>query len=441
MIDIQIIRDNPEKVRAGILKKHLDPAILEELIKVDKKRRKLRMDTENNQAEQNKNSEEMAKFATANLWGAADELKKMQTTKETLRARLKALSDKIKTQREELAVLDEQYITLMRQIPNLPADDVPEGETDKENVIVRTEGKKRKFDFTPKDHEKLGLALDLYDVERATKVAGSKFYYLKNELVILEQAVLRFMLDALRAKGFTIMTVPVMAKAECMYGAGHFATPEDATEGDAYTLERDNLYLTGTAEVSLANYHANEIIEEKDLTLRYAGISTCFRRESGTYGKETRGLYRVHQFQKVEMFSYTRPEDSEKEHAFLLSIAEDLLQKLGLCYQVVLNCGGDLGLPQYKKWDIETWMPGMDKFGETHSCSNDTDYQARSLGIRMRRSKSKEIEFLHTLNNTGFASPRILIPILENGQQKDGSIEIPEVLIPYTGFSHIRKGD
>jgi seryl-tRNA synthetase len=196
--------------------------------------------------------------------------------------------------------------------------------------------------------------------------------------------------------------------------------------------------------VGLVNYHAGEILAEAELPLRYVGISPCYRRESGTYGKETRGLYRVHQFNKIEMVTFVRPEDSESEHAMLLSIAEDLLQKLGLSYQVVLNCGGDLGTPQAKKWDIETWMPGMGKYGETHSCSNDTDYQARTLNMRYRHSGEggeKQIDFLHTLNNTALASPRILIPILENNQREDGSIAMPEVLIPYTGFSEIRLKD
>jgi seryl-tRNA synthetase len=426
MIDIKLIREQPDLVKAALAKKHVDETLLPRIIAVDTERRTLRQETEKQQAALNKSSLEMGKLDPAG--------------REKLRGELKSLSDTIKTQREKLADLDRQYLEIMRQIPNLPTEDVPEGTSDKENVVIRTVGEKTVFNFTPQDHEVLALSLDLLDTERAAKVSGSKFYYLKNELVILEQAVLRFALDILRSKGFTLMTVPNLVRADAMYGAAHFAAPQDESEGDAYQLERDGLYLAGTAEVGLVNYHAGEILNESDLTARYAGYSACYRRESGTYGKETRGLYRVHQFNKVEMVSYTRPEDSEKEHAMLLAIAEDLLQKLGLPYQVVLNCGGDLGTPQAKKWDIETWMPGMGKYGETHSCSNDTDYQARNLGIRFRRSgagKEQEIEYVHTLNNTALASPRILIAIIENYQRKDGSIGIPEVLIPYTGFSEI----
>jgi seryl-tRNA synthetase len=240
----------------------------------------------------------------------------------------------------------------------------------------------------------------------------------------------------MRAKGFNLLTVPHMAKAEAFYGAGHFSTPEDALEGDAYQVERDNLYLAGTAEIGLINYRSQEVVGEEELPLRYAGISPCYRREAGTYGKETRGLYRVHQFNKVEMVSLVKPADSEKEHEMLLGIAEELLQKLGLSYQVVLNCGGDLGHPQAKKWDIETWLPGMNKYGETHSCSNDTDWQARSLGIRSKNANGERY-YVHTLNNTVLASPRILVAILENYQEADGSIRIPDALISYTGFDRI----
>lgn len=428
MIDIQLIRNTPDLVRGALAKKHCDLSLLDRVIEVDSKRRDLRQSTETRQAELNKQSL---------LMGSAT-----PDQREKMREQLKETSDEIKKDREKLVELDRQYLELMRQIPNIPAEDVPDGASDKDNVLVRTVGEKRKFDFPVKDHEQLAMELDLLDMERASRAVGSKFYYLKNELVILEQAVLRFALDVLRAKGFVLMTVPVFARAEGMYGAGHFSAPEDEVDGDAYRLEKDGLFVTGTAEVGLVNYHAGEILRESDLTLRYAGISTCFRREAGTYGKETRGLYRVHQFNKVEMFAITRPEDSWKEYEFLLSVTEDLMQKLGLPYQVVLNCGGDIGQPQAKKNDVETWMPGMGKYGETHSCSNDTDYQARSLGIRFRRSgggNEKEIEYVHTLNNTGFASPRILIAIMENYQQADGSIEIPEVLIPYTGFSRISK--
>ena len=424
MLDIKLIREQPDTVRLGMLKKQANVQLLDELLVVDGERRTLRQDTEELQAQQNQQTAEMPNLDAE--------------TRESRKEYLKALSEQIKAKRSGLADLDQRYLTLMRQIPNVPAADVPEGSSDKENVILRTEGEKPEFAFVAKDHEELCRQHGLLDMERGAKVSGSKFYYLKNELVILEQAVMRWALDHLRNKGFDLLTVPNLVRSEAMYGAGHFASPEDELEGDAYMLERDDLFLTGTAEVGLVNYRAGEVLAEGELPLFYAGISSCYRREAGTYGKESRGLYRVHQFQKVEMVAITRPEDSVRTHELLLSIAEGLLSELGLHYQVVLNCGGDLGLPQVKKWDIETWMPGMGKFGETHSCSNDTDYQARSLNIRYRKSGAeKETSFVHTLNNTALASPRILIAILENGQRADGSIAIPKTLIPYTGFMAI----
>lgn len=456
MIDINIIRENPDVVRAGMLKKKCDVAILDRLIIVDKQRRRLIADTEAKQARLNSSSDEMRKLADKNLWGGSGDLKTMGEKRETLRGELKLLSDRVTVLKAELAGVEQEYVELMRQIPNIPSADVPDGATDKENVVIRTVGKAPKFSFTPRSHEEIGLDLDLIDLERGAKVAGSKFYYLKNELVILEMAVMRFAMDVANKKGFMPMTVPNLVRADAMYGAGHFAAPEDQEDGDAYKVDRDELYLAGTAEVGLANYHAGETLAEKDLPLRYAGFSSCYRRESGTYGKETRGIYRVHQFSKIELFVYTKPEDSETEHAFLLKLSEDILGKLGLHYQVVLNCGGDLGLPQSKKWDIETWMPGMGKFGETHSCSNDTDYQARSLNIKFRRDVKKvkanveadesedidvkkEVDFVHTLNNTALSSARILIALMENYQRKDGGIDVPEVLWLYTGFKKIAK--
>jgi seryl-tRNA synthetase len=429
MLDIKLIREQPDLVREGMRKKGVDAAVLDRLSSVDTERKNLRQSTEQEQAQLNAASEKMAQASPEE--------------RDAMREELRALSDRVKTANSRLTELDEQWTMFMRQIPNIPASDVPDGVSDKENVILRTEGAKPEFAFTPKDHEEIATALDLLDMERGAKVSGAKFYYLKNELVILEQAVLRWALDLLRAKGFTLMTVPHLARANAFYGAGHFATSEDAENGDAYRLERDELYLAGTAEVGLVNYHADEILREADLSLRYAGISACYRREAGTYGKETKGLFRVHQFHKVEMVVFSRPEDAEREHELLLSIAEDMLQKLGLHYQVMLNCAGDLGHPQAKKWDIEVWLPGMNKYGETHSCSNDTDWQARSLNIRYRHSgeeHQKEISYVHTLNNTALASPRILVAILENYQQEDGSVVIPEVLLPYTGFDRITSG-
>jgi seryl-tRNA synthetase len=423
MLDINHIRAHPDEVREGLRRKGSNQAVLDELLALDTRRRTIRQTTEQLQAELNARSTAMATVSSEE--------------REALRAELRALSERVSESERGLNELEAEFLILHRQIPNLPDPEVPDGSSDKENVVVRTEGARPAFSFTPLDHETLALRLDLLDMERGAKVAGQKFYYLKNELVILEQAVLRWALDIARAHGFTPLTVPHLARKEAFYGAGHFATVADAEEGDAYRVERDDLYLAGTAEVGLVNYHAGEVLAAAELSRRYVGISPCYRREAGTYGKETRGLYRVHQFQKVELVSLVQPQDSPAEHVALLTLAEELLQLLGLHYQVVLNCAGDLGHPQAKKWDIESWLPGMDKFGETHSCSNDTDWQARALNIRFRDAEG--LHFVHTLNNTLLASPRILVAILENYQQEDGSVRIPDVLVPYTGFTEIRK--
>ena len=426
MIDPKLLTLNPELIRAGIIKKHGDESVLDRTISVDAERTRLRQSLEKSQAELN-----VGTMKVPTLQGEEQSV---------VRGELRLLSEQVKKQRTEFAETDKQYLALMRQIPNIPSSDVPEGASDKENVVIRTEGEKPMFSFQPKDHEILCADLDLLDTKRGVKVGGTKAYYLKNELVLLEAAVLRFALDTLYGNGFELLSVPQMAKAEAFFGAGHFTTEQDELDGDAYALDRDGLFLAGTAEIGLINYHRDETLLEGQLPLRYAAQSPCYRREAGTYGKEARGLYRVHQFQKVEMISITRPEDSELEQERLLSQAEQLLQALGLHYQVVLNCGGDLGTPQAKKWDIETWMPGLDKYGETHSCSNDTDWQARSLNMRYRvAGDEKRIRYVHTLNNTGLASPRILIALLENFQKEDGSVTVPKILHKYLPFIELRQ--
>ncbi len=428
MVDPKLIRDTPALVKRAVKRKGGDPVIVDEFLNADTQRRTLQQALQELQTSLNTSSKQLATATPEE--------------RDIMRHQLRSLSDSIQEQGSQLNDLETLCKQLHRQIPNIPSDDVPDGASDKENVVVRTEGVKPEFTFPPKDHEQLCAELDLLDMERAAKVAGAKFYYLKNELSLLEQAVMRFATDTLYSKGFTMLSVPNLVKAEVLYGSGLFVTPEDATDGDAYRIDRDDLYLVGTAEPPLVAFHSGEVLHESELPLRYAALSPAFRREAGTYGKETRGLYRVHQFNKVEMVSLTRPEDSQKEQELLLGIAEELLHKLGLHYQVVLNCAGDLGHPQVKKWDIETWLPGMNKYGETHSCSNDTDYQARSLNIRFKASGKdgeKDVQYVHTLNNTALSSARILIAILENYQQPDGSIEIPKALHAYIPFTRITR--
>jgi len=418
MLDVNLLRLAPDEVRAALRCKNIAIDI-DKLQELDNRRRALIVTVDGMRAQQRKFNKKIASLSEADKSrGLSD---------------MKALAAELSAKNKELEEAEEEFFKLWLRVPNIPAKEVPQGIGDADNQEIKSWGEKPHFTFKPKSHEKLVLDLDLADFERATKVSGNKFYYLKNQAVVLEMAILRLAMDYVVKKGFTPLMVPDLVKREAMYGAAHFP-PED----DAYHLEKEDLFLAGTAEVALANYHSHEVLDVKDLPLRYCGFSACFRREAGSYGRKGGGLYRVHQFHKIEIFSYVLPEESEKEHEFLLGIGEDLMQKLAIPYRVVLNCGGDLGLPQYKKYDIEAWMPSMNDWGETHSCSNDTDYQARRLSIKYRAQDGKAA-YVYTLNNTALASPRILLPLLENHQQKDGSIKIPEALQKYTGFDKISK--
>jgi seryl-tRNA synthetase len=331
--------------------------------------------------------------------------------------------------KKNLKELDGRFQKLMYQIPNPPFDDVPVGEDDEDNVVMRHVGEKPKFDFRPKDYLEIAEKLDIIDVKRAAKVSGSRFAYLKNEAVLIEFALINFVLDSLTKEGFSPVIPPVMLKSKMAKGTGYF----EATDiGEAYYLPKDDLFLVGTSEQSLLTMRAGEIFEEKDLPKRYLGFSTCFRREAGSYGKDTKGILRVHQFDKLEMFSFCQPEKSNEEHQFLLSLEENLMKKLKIPYQVIKICTGDLGLPAAKKYDIESWVQSENRYRETHSCSNCTDFQARRLNIRYRSKKGK-INFVHTLNGTAIAIGRILIAIIENYQQEDGTVKVPKVLQKYLG--------
>jgi seryl-tRNA synthetase len=305
---------------------------------------------------------------------------------------------------------------------------VPEGESDDDNVQVRAFKEPTAFDFPVRDHMELAEALDIVDMQRAVKFAGARMYVLKNEGAMLEFALFRFALDHLISKGFQPMIVPQLVRREAMLATGFFPLGEE----DTFHLEKDDLFLVGTSEVSLVSYHIDEILNEKELPKHYCGYSSCFRREAGTYGRDTKGFYRLHQFNKVEqvVICVNDPEVSMKEHYLLLSNAEEIMQALGLPYRVALACGGEIGQGQVLKHEIETWMPSRGKYSETHSCSSLHEFQARRAMIRWR-SKEGKIQYCHTLNNTALASPRILIPILENFQNEDGSVTVPTVLRPY----------
>jgi len=419
MLDIKFVRENIEEVKAGIAKKGADPALVDEAVELDKERRRLLAQLEDFQNKLNIRSREIAEYHAQQKVDAINDAT--------------ALSDQIKQIKPKLEEIEVDYKKVMLDLPNPPASDVIDGKSDKDNTVNRKWGEPTKFDFKPLDHVELGIKLDLIDIERAGKISGSRFYFLKNELVILEFALIQYALDFLVKEGFVPMIPPVLLSRKIMEGAGYIPGGEE----EIYKTQ-DDTYLAGTSEQPLAGYHANEIIDQKKLPLRYAGFSTCFRREAGSHGKDVRGILRAHQFDKVEMFSFVTPADSENEHKYLVSLEEKIMQGLKLPYQIVNICAGDLGAPAAKKFDLEAWMPGENNYRETHSCSNCTDFQARRLNIRYRTKEGK-IEVLHTLNGTALAIGRPLIAIMENYQQKNGTIDIPEVLQKWTGFKKIER--
>ena len=407
MLDIKFIRENPEKVKKACADKNMSVDV-DKFLELDKQTRAFQLEIENLRAQKNK-------------LGKEDQEKGRE-----LKEQLKGLEESFETANKERSALH-------RRMPNIPFEDVPVGKDDSENVVLMQVGKLPKFDFTPKEHWQLGEELDIIDLERAAKIAGSRFYFLKNEAAILEMALMNFVFTLLAKKGFTPVIPPVMIKPAESEAMGYI---ENHPDEEAYYLERDELYLTATSEQSLGAMHAKEVL---DLIKpkKYVAFSTCFRRESGSYGKDTKGIFRVHQFDKMEMFIFCKPEESEKEHKNLLAIEEELMKALAIPYQVITICTGDLGKPAARKYDIEAWMPGQNRYRETHSTSNCTDYQARGLEIKYKE-KDNSLQFAHTLNGTAFALGRIIVAILENGQQKDGSVKIPKILHKYTGFKVIK---
>ena len=407
MLDIKFIRQNPEKVKEGVVKKQAMVDV-DLILELDERKRDCLQKIEGLRSEQNKLGRENIEKAQ----GIKAEIKKLEP---------------------ELETVDEELQGLLRKIPNLPLDAVPAGKDDSENIVLREEGEKTKFNFQPKDYMEIGEKLDIIDTRRAARVAGTRFGYIKGGAAMLEFALVNLAWETLAKEKFVPVIPPVRLKPEIMEGMGYV---ERGAE-EIYYLERDKLYLVGTSEQSIGVMHSGEIFEANDLPKRYAGFSTCFRREAGAYGKDTKGILRVHQFDKVEMFSFCNPEKSKEEHQLLLKMEEKLMQLLELPYRVINICAGDLGDPAAAKYDIEAWLPGQNQYRETHSTSNCTDYQARRLDIKYRDSKTKKPEFVHTLNGTAFAIGRMLIAIIENYQQKDGSVEVPKVLQKYTGFLKI----
>jgi len=420
MLDIKFIRENKETVKNSCEKRGVKCDI-DKLLDTDEKRRKLMVQVEAMAAEKNKASKEIA---------GADEKKKKEIIME-----MQKIDEKDDKQKEELKNVEKEFNELMLQVPNIIMAGVPEGKDDTENVVLEKRGKLPKFSFQPKDYMKLAESSDLIDTERAAKISGSRFGFLKREAALLEFALINFAFDVLVKKGFIPVIPPVIIKPEMAWAMGYL---EQTNKEDAYHLQQDDLYLTATSEQSLGTMRAGETLSENELPLRYAGFSTCFRREAGSYGKDTKGILRVHQFDKIEMFSFVRPEESFKEHLFLLETEKKLMDSLKLPYQVVHICSGDLGAPAAEKYDIETWIPSENRYRETHSTSNCTDFQARRLNTRYRKNEGGKTELVHTLNGTVFAIGRILIAIIENSQQKNGSIKVPAVLQKYTGFKEIK---
>jgi seryl-tRNA synthetase len=415
MIDINLIRDNPEKVKKACRDKNVAVDV-DRVIALDVKKRELMTSMEILKAEQNKISR-----------GGKDNMALISQAKE--------IKEKIRSSEPELEAIELEFKTLMSQIPNIPFDEVPVGKDDSQNKVLRKVGIRPKFVFfKPKDYMELGEKLEIIDTERAGKMSGSRFGIIKGDLARLEFALIQLVLEISKKEGFTPVIPPVLLKEEMAKGTGYF---EGEDRDEAYYLPEDKMFLTGTSEQSLISMHADEVLSESELPLRYLGFSTCFRREAGSYGKDTKGILRVHQFDKLEMVIYSKPEDSKKEHELLLDIEERLMGLLELPYQVLDICTGDLGRPAAKKYDIETWLPSEDRYRETHSSSNCTDFQARNLNIRYK-DKSGKLHYVHTLNGTAFAIGRILLMIMENYQQKDGSIKVPWVLRKYCGVKTIK---
>ncbi len=415
MLDIQYIRENPNKVKEAAKNKNRAVDI-DKLLELDNKRRDLIQKSQVLREERNAVSKGKPDVKTIE--------------------RGKQLKEELKTIEDELKAVENELDILMLYVPNVPLEEVPIGKDDSGNKELKKWGEIPDFDFPIKDHIELGTELDIFDLERGSKVSGFRGYFLKNEGAILQLALLFYVFQKLSAKGYTPFIAPSIVKQFTLFGTGHFPW---GSEQDVYKLNEDDMYLSGTAEIPITAYHSGETLKESDLPKKFVGFSPCFRKEAGAYGKDTKGLYRLHEFWKIEqvILGKNNLEEAKQIHEELEQNAEEILQDLKLPYRQLLMCTGDMGEPQLKKYDIETWMPARNAYGETMSNSIMGDFQARRLNIRYKTAEGKT-EYVYTFNNTAVASPRILIAILENYQQKDGSVKIPEVLHKYTGFTSIQ---
>ena len=415
MLDPAILKNDIESLELNLERRNLD-VDLKELTALDELRRELRFEAEKLRSEQKTLGKQIA---------SADE-----KTKNELLDQASQMSEKVKELFEKVDVADKNFMDIWIKIPNLISTTSPDGTSDKENSEIKKFGEIRNIN-NPKDHLEIAESLGLIDVQKASEVSGSRFSYLFGDLVKIEFNLVLWAMQQLSDKGFKPTIPPVLVRENALYGTGFF--PDDAEQ--VYEIPNDDLYLVGTSEVPLAALHSNEILDTATLPIRYAGFSTCFRREAGTYGKDTTGIFRVHQFDKVEMFSFCNPEKSEEEHKFILSVEEELLQALEIPYRVVDVCAGDLGSSASKKYDIEAWIPSQQAYREVTSCSNTTDFQARRLNIRGKADG--ETNVLHTLNGTAIAVGRILIALIENNQTEDGKVEFSDSVAEIIGVKNL----
>src|SRR3954469_18849611 len=414
MLDLRSIREDPEPARAALRRRDAGDE-LDELLRLDEQRREILPELEEGRGRRNRVSEEIAQLKREG--GSADERI----------GGMRGLGGRLKEQEAELPRVEAARDELAARLPNLPDPDAPDGETEDDAVPLREVGERPEFDFEIRDHLDLGIANGWIEMEKASATSGSRFAYLMGDLVFVEMALVRLTLDMLRDEGLTPVIPPVLVREGPLFGTGFFPGEREMI----YEVPRDELFLVGTSEVSLAALHAGEILGADELPRRYAGHSTCFRREAGAAGRDTQGIFRVHQFDKVEMFSFVEPDKSQDEHERLLGIEEEILRALEIPYRVVNIASNDLGNSAAKKYDLEAWLPGQERYRELTSCSNTTAYQARRLEIRYRKKEGAPVQPVHTLNGTAVAVGRTIIAIAENHQREDGTVEIRAVLHPF----------
>ena len=421
MLSINLIREKPEVVREALSRRDEDHAPLDRAIELDEERRTILTSSETLRARRNQVSKELSR--------------RKEKPPEVI-AEMRQVGAEIKSLETELKELDEELDLLLLQMPNIPLGDVPDGPDETGNVLVKTAGEKPTFDFQPRPHWEIGESLGILDFERGVKISGSRFYVLKGRGARLQRALISWMVDFHQSQnGYTEVYPPFVVKREALVGSAQLPKFAD----NVYHDEQDDLWLVPTAEVPLTNLHRDEILDASDLPLNYVAYTPCFRREKMSAGKDTRGIKRGHQFDKVEMYKFVAPEDSEEALESMLGDAEKVAEALGLSYRVLQLCTGDLGFHSAKSYDVEVWAPGCEEWLEVSSCSNCLDFQARRANIRYRPNEGARPRYVHTLNGSGLGLPRVLISVLETYQQADGSVRIPEVLRPYTGFDSIRS--